>query len=82
MRWDYPDPSDLDEARRRDAVTAAMDRWWAAFVENKENLSRAFTAAGRGSFDVAGFTNAGLNPILEGLCWEYGPASKNRATGW
>jgi hypothetical protein len=68
LRWDFPDPSDLSEARRRERITAAMDRWWQAFLANRQQLSHAFTAAGRGSFDVAGFTNEHLNPVREGLC--------------
>ena len=74
MRWDYPDPSDVEENRQRERITAAMDRWWQAFVANKDKLDHAFSKEGRGSFDIAGFTNGGLNPIVDGLCWEYGPA--------
>ena len=74
MRWDFPDPSNSEERGQREQITAAMDQWWQAFIANKENLQAAFSAGGQGTFDVAGFTNAHLNPIVEGLCWEYGRA--------
>ena len=81
MRWDYPDPSDVAEAKQRDAVTAAMDRWWQVFVANKDNLDAAFSAPRTGggasaNFDIAQFTSTNLNPITEGLCWEYGRAMR------
>lgn len=72
LRWDFPDPSDLEEAKQRQRVTAAMDRWWDAFLANRENLRAAFRGTNE-SFDVPGFTNEHLEPIAEGLCWEYGP---------
>ena len=78
MRWEFPDPSDTGETRERERITAAMDRWWQAFVANKDNLSRAFSKDGQGSFDVAAFTNENLNPIRDGWCWEYGPAIRKK----
>jgi hypothetical protein len=74
MRWEYPDPSDAAEAGERQRVAAAMDAWWRAFAANADNLDAAFSR--KTDFDIAGFTNEHLNPIVEGLCWEYGPAIK------
>ena len=72
MRWEYPDPSDAAEARQRERVTAAMDRWWEAFATNADAIDAHFTKGA--AFDLPQFTNSFLNDVVEGLCWEYGPA--------
>jgi hypothetical protein len=71
VRWDFPDPADVEENRQRERVVGAMGRWWQTFAANTRNLEAAFRRTGV-TFDVAGFTNAGLNPVAEGLCWENG----------
>lgn len=72
MRWDFIDPSNQEEAKAREGVVAAIDRWWSAFVAHADRLCGAFARSD--DFDVAGFTIEHLRAINQHLMWEYGPA--------
>jgi hypothetical protein len=78
MRWEFQDPEDLDEARRRQPIVEAMDWWWDAFARNHKQLAFAFTREGQGSFDVEKFTVSNLKAIDKRLYREYGPAKRSK----
>jgi hypothetical protein len=72
VRWDFPDSADVEESRERERVTAEMDRWWQAFASRAEQIDAHFTK-GR-EFDLVAFMNGSLDPVSDGLSWEFGPA--------
>ena len=43
MRWEFLDPSDLAEARARQPIIEAMDRWWQAFAANADRIDHDST---------------------------------------
>lgn len=72
MRWKFPDPADVGEARARASTVEAIDRWWETFAANADAIDAAFSR-GR-EFDIAGFTVEQLARVEPDLCWEYGSA--------
>lgn len=50
MRWRFVDPTDRDEAARRQAVTQRIDRWWEAFLQRQQELGDFF--AGGSTWDL------------------------------
>jgi hypothetical protein len=79
MRWEFQDPEDVAEARQRQPIVEAMDRWWSAFSQRREQLDGAFDKKTRSNeFDVEEFTVSHLKAIDESLFWEYGPALRTK----
>lgn len=76
MRWEYPDPADVNEARERQPIIESMERWWEAFARHADEVDRHFSDKTSADFDVVGFTDEHLKAISPGLNWEYGEAQR------
>lgn len=73
MRWLTYEAHDPDEARRREAALAAIDRWWSAFSVKESELNAFFE--GERDFDVTAWMGEFLGPVHPNLMWEFGPGS-------
>lgn len=66
------DPSPAETAHY-DQTMAAIGAWWDAFRLRAEDLDAIFS--GRASWDVVSWVNSHLEPIADGLMWEFGPGT-------
>ncbi|MBZ0137936.1 MAG: hypothetical protein K8I27_16390 [Planctomycetes bacterium] len=72
MRWLYPDPDDREENAARSAVVSRIERWWDAFIDNADEIKRAFTDDS--DLDIPDFMRGTIEQIDQRLGWEFGPA--------
>ena len=75
-RWRYTDDNDRAEAAERARVTRAMDAWWRAFARHAGDIDAHFSRANQ--FDLPAFMRAHLDPVDDGLNWEFGPAVRGK----
>jgi hypothetical protein len=72
MRWLFLDPLNPQEAAYRAEKQRQINAWWSEFAKRTDDLDEVFS--GRSDWDLPGWMNEHLQPIDEGLMWEFGPA--------
>lgn len=69
MRW-----TTLEDPAERARIQGEMDRFWQAFAAREERIDALFRMQDR--WDLVGWMNAKLAPIVPGLLWEFGPGAE------
>ncbi|HKJ74865.1 MAG TPA: hypothetical protein VKA19_12185 [Alphaproteobacteria bacterium] len=74
-RWKTFNPGIAAEARVRDEAGAAIDRWWRAFADKKDDIAALFTQ--EQDWDLPAWIHEHLGAIDPNLMWEFGPGIDN-----
>lgn len=71
MRWDFINPHEPEDDRRKAAVVGIIDRWWQRFAAAEKVIAASFSR--KSDLDVVAFMHDHLAAVDQRLMWEFGP---------
>jgi len=74
-RWKTFSPGIAAEQVAREEANAAVDRWWRAFADKKDDIAALFTE--EQDWDLPAWIHEHLGAIDPNLMWEFGPGIDN-----